>query len=103
MASNASDVREWHDLGHGHRYAVMDNQDGQRLGIYEEHDSGRPDHCRSAIYFDGTDWADQLKRAGSSAVLWTVEANEPLTLSPSLVCQLCPEHGFIRQGQWVPA
>lgn len=35
--------------------------------------------------------------------VWTVESFEPLTLSPSLLCRLCGDHGFVRQGQWVPA
>ena len=35
--------------------------------------------------------------------VWTVESWEPLTLSPSLLCSACGHHGFVRQGQWVPA
>ena len=34
---------------------------------------------------------------------WTLESLEPLTLSPSLLCNRCKTHGFIRGGQWVPA
>jgi hypothetical protein len=34
---------------------------------------------------------------------WTVEAWEPLTLSPSLLCRSCGDHGFIRAGAWVRA
>ena len=34
---------------------------------------------------------------------WTVEGWEPLTISPSLLCTVCGDHGFIRQGKWVPA
>ena len=34
----------------------------------------------------------------------TQDANiATLTLSPSLQCGLCPDHGFIRAGQWVRA
>lgn len=33
---------------------------------------------------------------------WKVESWDPLTLSPSLLCQLCGDHGFIREGHWVP-
>lgn len=34
---------------------------------------------------------------------WTLEKREPLTISPSLLCQVCGHHGFIREGKWVPA
>jgi len=33
---------------------------------------------------------------------WAVESWEPLTLSPSVACS-CGDHGFIRDGRWVPA
>ena len=34
---------------------------------------------------------------------WHVEQWEPLTLSPSLLCCVCGDHGFVREGRWVPA
>jgi len=34
---------------------------------------------------------------------WTVEQQEPLTVTPSILCGECGVHGFIREGQWVPA
>lgn len=35
--------------------------------------------------------------------LWTIDQLEPLTLSPSLLCTACGDHGFVREGRWVPA
>lgn len=32
--------------------------------------------------------------------MWKVESWEPLTLSPSLLCRECGDHGFIRNGKW---
>lgn len=34
---------------------------------------------------------------------WTIEAVEPLTLSPSILCRQHGTHGFVRNGEWVPA
>lgn len=34
---------------------------------------------------------------------WTLVSKEPLTISPSLLCRGCGTHGFITNGQWVPA
>ena len=38
-----------------------------------------------------------------SPVRWTIDSMQPLTLSPSLACRVCGDHGFIREGRWVPA
>lgn len=43
---------------------------------------------------------------GDSSPKWTVEQRDPLTLSPSIWCKgpACGGfHGWIRDGQWVPA
>lgn len=34
---------------------------------------------------------------------WEVVSEEPLTLSPSLLCRACGHHGFIRVGRWISA
>lgn len=34
---------------------------------------------------------------------WDLVSEEPLTLSPSLLCRACGHHGFVRDGRWVPA
>ena len=33
---------------------------------------------------------------------WKLESADPVTVSPSLLCS-CGDHGFIREGKWVPA
>ena len=34
---------------------------------------------------------------------WGIVSTDPLTVTPSILCGLCGCHGFIRDGQWVPA
>jgi len=34
---------------------------------------------------------------------WTLVSEDPLTLTPSLRCTVCGDHGFITNGAWVPA
>ncbi len=99
------------DLGHGHtlrftswapdrdlnpQYA--DLPDVERYGAIIDHDTPQGAPCCGAIIFDG-DVSRQLTPDGAR---WTVESWEPLTLSPSLLCE-CGDHGFVRSGQWVPA
>lgn len=72
----------------------------------------RPDGtpCEGAITFD-SEWA---RKVTGTAAIWQVECWEPLTISPSLLCKMpldgvtlsgptCDDHGFIREGKWVPA
>ena len=56
--------------------------------------------CEGAISFDGP-WQRKVQHTGKH--FWKVERWEPLTLSPSLRCGACGDHGFIRQGKWVKA
>lgn len=55
--------------------------------------------CMSGIEFD----SESMRRVDPNGPKWAVESWEPLTLSPSLLCMACGDHGFIRGGKWVPA
>lgn len=54
--------------------------------------------CFGVITFD----VPVAHEAGLRGPFWTVESWDPLTLSPSLLCH-CSDHGFIKEGKWVPA
>jgi hypothetical protein len=94
------------DLGHGHtasivgwHYGFDDIPDTDHYGVDVEHTtpSGRP--CVGFIPFD----SPSSRAAGvGDAHRWTLESIDPLTVSPSLLCA-CGDHGFIRDGHWVPA
>jgi hypothetical protein len=32
-----------------------------------------------------------------------IDATDPLTVSPSILCRDCGTHGFVRDGKWVAA
>lgn len=51
--------------------------------------------------FFGEEDVRELPLTGSRG--WTLISVEPLTISPSIRCGNCGEHGFIRDGQWVSA
>jgi hypothetical protein len=104
------------DIGHGHvihylRWAPDDlpanrEQYGVPLPVVEQVGLGvrhpRPDgagECESAIRFD----LPEIRRWFNPKTMWQVVSWEPLTLSPSLLCRACGDHGFIRAGRWVPA
>ncbi len=39
----------------------------------------------------------------SDAPVWTLVSVDPLSISPSLLCEACGTHGFITDGKWVAA
>lgn len=43
--------------------------------------------------------ADGQRRTGDASESHDVVSHQPLTLSPSVVCE-CGTHGFIRDGRW---
>jgi hypothetical protein len=77
--------------------------DVERAGAIVAHH--RPDGtgCLSSIHFD-TPETQGLFHDDSR---WRVESWDPLTLSPSLLCNAdkggCGDHGFVRGGRWVRA
>lgn len=97
------------EIGPGHRLELfakynpeVDEADGRMgepaIGAVHWHPDAR-DHskeCGGTIWFAGAD-------APQARAKWNIESEEPLTLSPSLLCRNCGSHGFIREGKWVPA
>lgn len=96
------------DLGHGHllRFTVWrpDRElNPQYDGIADIDPIGAiidtGNGCESAVFFDVPGVRDLFP----DRAIWTVESWDPLTLSPSLLCTICKDHGFVREGRWVPA
>jgi hypothetical protein len=88
------------DLGDDHWLAYTDYQ-GERAGASQGHKRADGTECVGFIAFEGRAWARSF---GPGAIAtWKVEQEEPLTLSPSLLCRSCGDHGFIRDGKWVRA
>jgi hypothetical protein len=63
------------------------------IGLEEEHaDNGKT--CGGYIAW-AEPYGTYMPLTGHSLV-----SLSPLTISPSLSCQRCPSHGFIRDGRW---
>lgn len=59
-----------------------------------------PDERNPTVYH----WCEPSRRwAASGTDDHEVVTADPLTLTPSLLCDTCGLHGFIRDGRWVPA
>jgi hypothetical protein len=106
------ELKSSHDIGHNHYFRFLSwkpdrdlnpQYDGipdiDKCGGIIHHKSNDGTWCASAIHFDTED----VRKVFKPDHLWKVESWEPLTLSPSLLCRRCGDHGFIRDGKWIPA
>lgn len=95
-------MNNYTDIGGGHKIKFTSFKDDQYAGLRDKH--LRPDNgqeCEGFITIAGGEWAKEFE--GHDIEKWVMESKEPLTLSPSLLCRICGDHGFIRQGKWVKA
>lgn len=73
---------------------------GEVAGIQEYHEKADGAWCCGWIQFAGASWAREFKEPITA---WSVVQREPLTLTPSILCKACGNHGHITNGRWVPA
>jgi hypothetical protein len=105
----------WHDIGHGHRIKFYgwspdrelnpqyaDVPDIEKAGLFDGHFGPDGNPCCGSVTFD----LPEVRRAlgDREGPFWQVESLDiaTLTISPSLLCG-CGDHGFIRNGRWIPA
>lgn len=85
------------DLGGGHWLSPFVQSDSDEVaGYFDIHPyQGQPERaCVGSVNRPGH---------GHGNAEWDVLSENPLTLSPSLLCRTCGNHGFVREGKWVPA
>lgn len=87
------------DIGYDHKIQFVTYKDDPRAGLNDFHKKPDGSDCGGFITFAGSAWAQEF----DGLAVWQVEAWEPLSLSPSLLCRVCGSHGYIREGKWVPA
>lgn len=75
--------------------------DAEKAGVivFHPHKKIPGKECIAGITFD----IPETQRLKDPGARWQVQSWDPLTLSPSLLCLECGDHGFIQNGKWVPA
>jgi hypothetical protein len=87
------------DIGSGHKISFAEYQ-GEVAGITDWHRKPDGAWCCGWVAFKGSKWE---KGFPQGIAAWNVTQREPLTLSPSLLCRACGDHGFITNGRWIKA
>jgi Family of unknown function (DUF6527) len=84
------------DRGLNPQYAT--DPDEPRWGAIVEHPRSDGSTCEGGyIQLDGP----LQRRVRPDRPMWQVTSWEPLTLTPSLLCGACGDHGWIRAGAWI--
>jgi hypothetical protein len=68
-------------------------------GIIIDHRTPDGGECSGYVAFDLPGMAELFP----GKPVWQVASIDPLTLSPSILCKGCGEHGYITSGAWVRA
>jgi hypothetical protein len=88
------------DIGGGHEIAFVSYRDDPRAALNDYHKTPDGKDCHGFISFRGGAWANTFKDNPEHQA-WDVQSWEPLTLTPSLLCRACGDHGHITNGKWV--
>lgn len=93
------DQSAWIDIGYNHAYCFREFEGDLHALIVYSH--LRPDgsYCEGHVTPSGSAWAKDM----TTLETWDVQSFEPLSMTPSLLCRACKDHGFITRGKWVPA
>jgi len=103
------------DLGGGHSYQWM--QDGyigpptpehKIIGLVEHHPHAVDDDHPFGYCGGYIAWVASSRKGGWVTVRHELVSGSPgdeehVTISPSLLCPLCHNHGYIRDGKWEDA
>ncbi len=69
------------------------------MGVVVYHHRPGGEWCSGAIHFD----RPEIRELIGDRPVWQVMSMNPLHVEPSVLCKLCGDHGYIRDGRWVPA
>lgn len=76
---------------------VFDDQ-GNWIAINEWHVNSKGRLCGGFVAFN-----IKSEIFSNSSPKWNVLSYDPLTISPSLLCKACGNHGYIRNNTWIKA
>jgi hypothetical protein len=93
-------MSNWQELGAGHRVELVRSDASGIRSFIDEHP--RRD---TGVQCAGSGRLLEVGQANPNdgRAYWTIIHESPLTLTPSLLCTACGDHGWINDGKWVKA
>ena len=90
------------DLGHNHTLRAIVHRckgiDDRLYGYEWLHLNEYGELCSGVVT------VCEEKHSGEHTEKWTLESKgQGLSLKPSLLCEACEEHGFVKDGRWIGA
>lgn len=73
--------------------------DVEKFGLAVQHKKPDGSDCEGFVTIEG----EAQRKVHPDAAKWTLVQEDPITLTPSLHCNACGDHGFITNGKWVRA
>jgi hypothetical protein len=89
------------DLGHDHTLEFVSYKGDEYAGANVAHNKPDGSRCNGFITIKGSAWDREFN--DPEVASWEMSQVDPITLTPSLLCRVCGDHGFVREGKWVPA
>lgn len=90
---------EWHDLGHDHKFLLVESSYAEKVvgGVLKHNMRGTDQPCEPGLVA----WEQP---GGAVRPLFRVVSPREgkLTLEPHIICEVCGDKGWIRNGEWVP-
>lgn len=99
MKTQEQPSRDDLDLGDDH-VAQFVAYEGEIAGCHIQHKRKDGTLCDGFVPWKGRAWD---RRFAGKITAWDLVSEYPLTLSPSVLCRSCGDHGFVRNGKWVKA
>lgn len=90
------------DIGHEHVVKTYQRKDVEAAGLFIVHPSAGQNHIPAGEPCAGSTPFDLPVNHEDGHAVWQLHSLDPLHIEPSVLCS-CGDHGFIRDGRWVPA
>jgi hypothetical protein len=90
------------DIGDNHSIHFTEYKGDKHAGMNVKHLTPEGKECNGFISFTGGAWAKEFE-GHPTHQSWEAQSFEPLTMTPSILCRVCGDHGFITNDKWVKA
>lgn len=109
MSTDYPGREQEHDLGEQRSFLWLYGYDDDLIGLIEHHPPSPQDAANGSVYCGGyLAWntppdGTHMKLSGHTLVSGGPGDEASLTISPSVLCRRCGNHGWIQNGRWVNA